>query len=174
MSDELSDEDKALWDAQFAEEKSADEENFEELLDQKPETKEKKPLFAPPKAKKPLKPHNEPLDRAIERKLKQGKIDPEATLDLHGLNQQDAFQALNQFVQNSYNKGIKHVLVVTGKGKGVAEADDWLVPGQGILKGKLPEWIKSQPLKNYIIDAVFASPKHGGTGAYYVIIKKKK
>jgi len=185
MDHTLNDEDKALWLATIGEDPNTAEtyetENFAELLDQKqaehinaPVKKEIPPPA--PDTPKPLphKPHNEPLDKSIERKLKQGKIAPDAVIDLHGLNQTQAHAQLNRTLSNAYNTDKRVVLVITGKGKAQSKAEDWLQKGQGILKQKLPQWVKVAPLKDIVIDAVSCHAKHGGSGAYYVIIKKKK
>ncbi len=177
MTDKLSDKDKALWRAAMDEGKPQrkQEENFADLLDQKPRQKEKL-IKHPPSAAKPTRHqiHDEPLDKKIERQLKQGKINPDSTLDLHGLNQTKAHAALNNHIENAYETSQKFVLVITGKGKGQAMADDWITPGQGILKQKLPQWVTSGRLKKMVIDILPAHAKHGGNGAYYVVIRKKK
>lgn len=179
MNDDLSEEDKALWRATIGAEtteKNDAGDDFETLLNEKvikdTESANKQTKMQPHRVEKP--PHKEPLDRSIERKLKQGKINPDTTIDLHGLNQHEAHSRLCKTVKQAYEKGNRHILVITGKGKSTAKAEDWLTPGKGVLKQKLPQWIQTQPLKSIVIDCVTANPKHGGSGAYYLILRKKK
>lgn len=177
---EISDEDKKLWQATIGEslekpKPKPAEESFAALLNAPLVEKSEKKT----KSLEPIKPpikinHSEPLDKTIERKLKQGKITPDYTLDLHGLNQQYAHQKLNHTIETAYHTGKNIILVITGKGKGQAKAEEWITKGQGVLKSKLPEWVKTPPLKNFVIDAIPAHAKHGGSGAYYIIIRKKK
>jgi len=185
MTDNLSDADRALWLATIGEDPDKappqETENFAELLDQKqpehshaPVQKQEPPAISKTAPASKHKPHNEPLDKSIERKLRQGKIAPDAVIDLHGLNQQQAYDQLNRTLTNAHNMGKRVVLVITGKGKGQSKAKDWITPGQGVLKQKLPQWVKVAPLKHIVIDAISCHAKHGGSGAYYVIIKKKK
>jgi DNA-nicking Smr family endonuclease len=178
---DITDEDKALWRATMGETEpdAQEEESFADLLDQAPQEKKsqdktdlKKTLD--PRKTKTQRHHAEPLDKSIERKLKQGKIEPESTLDLHGLTQQEAHAKLNRFIDDAYHRGKRYILVITGKGKGRARAEDWITPGQGVLKQKLPQWIKEKPLMDLVIDSIPCHAKHGGSGAYYLALKKKK
>lgn len=113
------------------------------------------------------------LDTLISRKLSQGKIRPEGKIDLHGLNQQEAYTTLCDYIEHAHKKGKKYILVVTGKGKSLKQPQDWFTPSAGVLKRNLPHWIKTPPLKDFVIDAISAHSKHGGGGAFYVILKNK-
>ncbi len=182
MTDKLSDKDKKLWlDHMKQPNKSPPQEieDFAALLDNtkinnddglQPTKKTPLPIIPNTKNKHD---NNEPLDTSIARKLSQGKIKPEGKLDLHGLTQQEAYIMLCDYIEHSYNQNKKYVLIVTGKGKNIKQPQDWFTPRIGVLKQKLPHWIKTRPLQHYVIDAITAHPKHGG-GAFYVILKKKK
>lgn len=100
-------------------------------------------------------------DGHTERKLRQGKIEIDATIDLHGKNAEQAYDALVRFIQNQYRKRNKILLVITGKGK-------------GILKSGLADWIKNLPLDKIVLRIHKAHPRHGGEGAYYIILRKNK
>ena len=105
------------------------------------------------------------LDGRRGQKFRRGKISYEATLDLHGFTQSEAYQALESFVFCAYKLGQRCVLVITGKGKGLKG---------GVLQQSLPKWLNGENIRPYILSFSFAKPSHGGQGAYYIYIKKKK
>ena len=61
-------------------------------------------------------PRAAPLDRQTSRQLDKGKLEVEARLDLHGMRQRDAHAQLRRFLKTAQARGLKHVLVITGKG----------------------------------------------------------
>ena len=62
------------------------------------------------------------------------RLSPEAHLDLHGLNAQQAFETLRGFMRGSWYKGLRTILVVPGRGKNSPD-------GVGVLRGKLQSWL---------------------------------
>ncbi len=104
------------------------------------------------------------LDRQRERDLKRGDITIEARLDLHGLTQERAYEALEIFLKQSRKAGFRFLLVITGKGRGEA----------GILRQKVPDWLEALPEARLILTVRPAALRHGGDGALYVILKNKK
>jgi DNA-nicking Smr family endonuclease len=98
---------------------------------------------APPKppAKPPLTPLN-PIDARTRRKIARGAVPIEERIDLHGLTQHDAYAALRGFISGSRARGLKIVLVITGKGRG-GHGDftghDVFTPGErGVLRRLVP------------------------------------
>jgi DNA-nicking Smr family endonuclease len=104
------------------------------------------------------------IDGSIARKLKEGSYPIDATLDLHGRTQDEAFETLRYFIATAYDMGKRCVLVITGKG----------VEGQGILREQLPKWLSTDGLRGYILTIHHANAKHGGGGAFYVLLKKRR
>lgn len=104
------------------------------------------------------------LDRDISRKLRRGQLTLEATIDLHGMTQNEAWQYLLHFIERSYVAGKRCLLVITGKGRG----------GAGILKQQLPMWLETAAFKDKISTYSLARPQDGGGGAYYVILKRRR
>lgn len=96
-------------------------------------------------------------------KIKQGKILIEQKLDLHGFKEIEAKKELEIFINNCVDKGMRLVLVITGKGKG---------KGQGIIKKNISIWLNQNIIRQKILGFDYASPKHGGTGAIYVFLRK--
>ncbi|GIL40725.1 Smr/MutS family protein [Roseiterribacter gracilis] len=122
-------------------------------------------MTAPPKPAPPAKP-NPGLDRATEAKFRAGKMAIAAKLDLHGLTQREAHGELLAFLESAVRAGRRCVLVITGKGPGS--------PSQGILKRAVPRWIASSSAAGQILATSTAQPKHGGDGALYVLLRRKR
>ena len=113
------------------------------------------------------------MDAKLHNKLKQGKLRPQAKLDLHGLNLAQAQSVLTKFVLSSYDKGFRLILVITGKGRNTENND--IIPRRvGILKANFPNWLAIEPLSSKILQITEAHVRHGGGGAFYVYLKKKK
>jgi DNA-nicking Smr family endonuclease len=102
------------------------------------------------------------LDRHRERELRRGAIRIEARLDLHGMTQVEAYAALAKFLTTEAKAGRRNLLVITGKGHA----------GQGVLRSNLAGWLESLPLTVPILALRPAAPKDGGTGAFYVLLKR--
>lgn len=126
------------------------------------------PLVLPAAAKPvaaPAKP-NPGLDRATEAKFRAGKMTIAARLDLHGMTQREAHGELLVFLESAARNGRRCILVITGKGPGS--------PAQGILKRAVPRWIASSPVASQVLATATAQPKHGGDGALYVLLRRKR
>lgn len=101
------------------------------------------------------------LDRRTDQKLSRGKMAIEGRLDLHGLSQEQAHLALTPFILSSQALQKRCVLIITGKGK-------------GILRDQLPIWLNQAPLTNLVLKATNAQPKDGGSGAFYVYLRRDR
>ena len=176
----LSKKDQALWDAYMgAPEK--EEESFEKLLNQeavKPRVAKKKKL-SPRQEKTSDKniapaPKNTQMDRRTEEKLRKGQISIEATLDLHGMVQREAYPALENFMTRAVQRKLRCVLVITGKGKSKLATDNIIEPEQGVLKKNVPHWLKSSSINTHILKIVPAHVKHGGSGALYIYLRRQR
>lgn len=107
----------------------------------------------------PIKPHSLEMEHRIFKKLKKGKIFIEGKIDLHGMNQERAFNSLNTFVRNMSAQGKKYGLVITGKS------------GE-VLKPSFPKWLELPEIKPFVISYKQADKKHGGEGAFYLVVRK--
>lgn len=90
----------------------------------------------------------------------------EARLDLHGLSREAARERLQAFLQSCYEKGLRHVLVITGKGGRDG--------APGILRQNVPEWLEEAPLRPIVLRYEFARRRHGGEGALYILLRRKR
>ena len=113
------------------------------------------------------------MDSKLHNKLKQGKLRPEAKLDLHGLNLSQAHPVLTKFVLNAYGRGLRLILVITGKGRN-SEDHDVIPRRKGILKATVPSWLAMEPLSSKVLQVTNAHVRHGGDGAFYVYLRKKR
>ena len=113
------------------------------------------------------------MDSKLHTKMRQGKIRPEAKLDLHGLNLSQAQPTLTKFVLDAHGKGLRLILIITGKGRN-SEDYDIIPKRKGILKANVPNWLAMEPLSSKILQITNAHVKHGGGGAFYVYLRKKR
>lgn len=109
------------------------------------------------------------IDSKTHKRLKQGKLRPEARIDMHGMTLAIAQPALINFILSSQARGLRLVLVITGKGRG----DMGPLPTRhGALRFNVPYWLKQRPLAQLVNHVSAAHFRHGGEGAYYVYLRK--
>jgi len=104
------------------------------------------------------------IDETTRRKLKRGRLDVDAKLDLHGLRQQEAHAALNDFLRRAQARGARLAIIVTGKGFGRADG--------GVLRRLAPLWLQGPALRDIVVGFGEASRRHGGEGALYVRLRR--
>ncbi len=106
-----------------------------------------------------------PIDPVTMKKLKSGEFTMQAHLDLHGYTRETAEQALVSFITDAHTMGFRMVLVIHGRG---------LKSDQGpVLKEHLVRWLTTGALSHLILAFCSARPCDGGTGALYVLLKRK-
>lgn len=111
------------------------------------------------------------MDRRTHQRLRQGKLGFEAKLDLHGKTQAEAHEALRAFVRAAHARGLRRLLVITGKGGGVTAG---FGEKKGVLRQKLPFWLAQADLKPLVLGLESARPHHGGEGAFYVLLRRAR
>ena len=110
-----------------------------------------------------LAPKPKPLDQKTAQNISKGRIEIDSKLDLHGMNQAEAYSRLYRFLEIAFATNRRTVLVITGKG----------VRGEGVLKSMVPRWLSEPKFRNIVIGYHDASIQHGGTGALYVRVRNK-
>jgi DNA-nicking Smr family endonuclease len=129
----------------------------------------KKPTPAPARIAKPKpapKPAAAPRDVPPEigghrsTPLKRGRLEPEARLDLHGLTQESAHRTLVRFLARARANNARLVLVITGK--------------SGVLNKQFKLWLAQGELKPLVSGVSSAHKRHGGSGAYYILLKRAR
>jgi len=115
------------------------------------------------------------FDRRKARQIASGRIEVEARFDLHGMRQRDAHAQLRGFLLDAYARGLKTVLVITGKG-GEETADRFAdLAGErqrGVLRRNVPLWLGDPDLRSVVLSFTQASVRHGGAGALYVQLRR--
>jgi DNA-nicking Smr family endonuclease len=106
------------------------------------------------------------VDKRLAERLKRGQLPLEGMLDLHGLTQEEAHRQLDGFLAHAAHGGRRCVLVITGKG--VWRSDS------GILKEMVPRWLNEAPNRARVLAIANAQPRHGGSGALYVLLKRRR
>jgi DNA-nicking Smr family endonuclease len=118
-----------------------------------------KPAAPPPLA---------PLSRKLKQRIARGTHAIDGRLDLHGLTQAEAHDALLHFLMSRQARGARLVLVITGKG---ARSGDPF-SGRGALRRLVPLWLMLPEFRPLVIGFETAAPGHGGEGALYVTLRK--
>ncbi len=101
------------------------------------------------------------LDGRTQRRLFRGDFLIDRRLDLHGHTAVSAELKLQRFIEEASCGGCRCVLVITGK-------------GTGVLKGHVPGWLKRPPLSGLILALAQARPADGGSGAFYVLLRRRR
>jgi len=126
-------------------------------------------------------PQTSNLGQTTVRKVRSGRIAIEAKLDLHGMRQSEAHAALRRFIATAHHRGLRWVLVITGKGshartmdRGSAVDSDSYDFGRepGVLRRNVPNWLQEQELRAVVIGFQSAAPQHGGEGALYINLRR--
>ena len=129
------------------------------------------------KDKKDWKNFTSSRDKAPNKDFKINKKNIEENtkriIDLHGFSLENANKIIEEFINNSYQEGIKKIIVVTGKGTRSKTANNpYLSRDLSILKHSVPEYINNNGnLINKISKISKASLKDGGEGAIYIFLK---
>ncbi len=138
----------------------------------------------PPPAPKPLQAKRTPVapreadlssddrsfDRDVARALSRGKLAPEATLDLHGMTLAAAERAVGDFLERTGERDFRVVLIVTGKG--LREEGGRLMGGR--IRSEFVGWLNRADNRARVRSVRPAHPHHGGSGAFYVLLRRRK
>lgn len=99
------------------------------------------------------------IDAALLKRLRAGELPVDGRIDLHGMTQLESEAALARFIQHGYQNGRRCVLVITGR--------------SGVLRQRVPQWLNSEELRPFLL-AMAPARKHGGEGALYVLLKRRR
>ena len=113
-----------------------------------------------PSPPKPKEHRHHPLELPTKKKIAKGRLALEARIDLHGMVQSEAHFLLLDFLIRAHARGLRHVLVITGKGSSMGS--------DGALKRVVPMWFSKPEFRHLISSHEPAARQHGGEGALYV------
>lgn len=126
----------------------------------------------PPAAEKPVPkapPAPGPLERKLKSRIARGAQSIDARIDLHGMTQAQAYGALLRFLHRAQEDGAVTGLVITGKGaRGGAGAET------GVLRRQVPLWLALPEFSTLVVGFSPAAIAHGGDGALYVRLRRKR
>jgi DNA-nicking Smr family endonuclease len=181
----ISDEERALWQmiaktaTPLKRRRKSGTKPVPDLPPEKPAPKSPKPRpkATPPRAPvpsvpPPARPHALThglavgIDKRQAERFRRGKTPIEGKIDLHGRTQQEAHDDLHQFLARAHASGKRMVLIITGKGITGAKS--------GVLRENVPRWLNEPTLRRHVLAFDYAEPQHGGQGALYVLLKRKK
>lgn len=112
------------------------------------------------------KPKPHPIEKPVIRKLAKGRLPIDGRIDLHGLTQSEAHNLLFGFLARAHERGLRHVLVITGKG--ASRGSD------GVLKRLVPIWLTKPEFRFLISGHEDAARDHGGEGALYIRLRRER
>ncbi|MFH0844631.1 MAG: Smr/MutS family protein [Pseudomonadota bacterium] len=107
------------------------------------------------------------LSQKIMKRLKKGQIPYQDYIDLHGLTREGAEIKVRDFLLQSHKCGLRCLLIVHGRGRNSPDSFP-------VLKEMLPIWLNRGPIKKIVLAFATAQPYDGGTGAIYVLLKKRR
>ena len=98
------------------------------------------------------------------------------SIDLHGFTLDEANKTIENFINKAFSENINKLIIVTGKGlHSENEKDPYVSKDLGILKYSVPEFITNNAnLMNMINEITDAKIEDGGSGAFYIFLKKNK
>jgi len=132
----------------------------------------RRPIARPLPQPKPAR-LNEPappdtLDGGWDRRLRKGGISPDRTIDLHGHTLASAASALEHALARAVADDVRVLLVITGK---PPKPD---TKGRGLIRAAIGTWLGSSGYRDRIAAVRNAHPRHGGSGALYVILRRRR
>jgi DNA-nicking Smr family endonuclease len=125
----------------------------------------------PVKAAPPSAPPLAPIERRLRTQLRRGQQSVDASIDLHGMRQDEAHLALHAFLRREQRRGCRIALVVTGKG---GLAPTLFGDERGVLRRMVPHWLRLPELRTLVLGFEEAEQPHGGSGALYVRLRRLK
>lgn len=105
------------------------------------------------------------IDHRTADKFRKGSNPIDATLDLHFMTRDEAHKALEKFIHRCHRQEKRFLLIITGKGREGQE---------GVLKQAVRGWLTGDDLAPFILAIDQAQQKDGGSGAYYVLLRRQR
>ena len=107
------------------------------------------------------------LDGGWDKRLARGVVQPDRSLDLHGHNLATAYDLLDRRLREAVADGVRVLLLITGK----PPSDK---SGRGAIRAAVGDWLAASPYAGDIAAVRNAHPRHGGAGALYIILRRRR
>ena len=111
------------------------------------------------------------LDRSWDRKLSTGAVAPDRTIDLHGHTLASAHAMLDHQLDQAIRRGERMILLVTGR---PPRKESERPHARGAIRAAIGDWLQLSRHTDAIAAVRGAHPRHGGAGALYVILRRRK
>jgi DNA-nicking Smr family endonuclease len=108
------------------------------------------------------------LDGGWDRRIRRGMVMPDRSIDLHGHTLIGAHDALEAALARAVADDVRVLLVVTGKPPRASEAR------RGLIRASIGDWLSVSPHRARIAAVRVAHPRHGGSGALYLILRRRR
>lgn len=112
------------------------------------------------------------LDGHWDRRLNKGVVQPDVTIDLHGYTLTSAHGRLDSALELSIAAGHRAILLITGKAR--SEDQRRQEGGRGAIRAAVSDWLAASRHAPYIAAVRGAHPRHGGAGALYIILRRRR
>lgn len=110
-------------------------------------------------------------DPKSTKRIARGTQSIDATLDLHGHTQRTGLLVFRQFIANAALLKNRNLLIITGKGRRNAAQREYEMTG--VLRERIRDWVQLPEIRPYIARVSDAHPRHGGSGALYIVLKNR-
>jgi len=107
------------------------------------------------------------LDGSWDRRLSRGLVQPDRTLDLHGHSLATAYDLLDRRLEHAVSAGDRVLLLITGKPRAGTER-------RGAIRAAVGDWLAASRHAASIAAVRNASPRHGGSGALYIVLRRRR
>lgn len=124
-----------------------------------------RPPPAPPRRSGP----GETLDGSWDRRLSRGLVSPDFTLDLHGRGLATAYNLLDRRLEQAISSGARLLLLITGKPPGPERPVK-----RGLIRAAVGDWLQASRHGGDIAAVRNAHPRHGGSGALYIVLRRRR
>lgn len=117
-------------------------------------------------------PARDTLDGSWDKRILKGDLRPDVSIDLHGETLASAHVRLNRGLDAAIRRGDRIVLLVTGK----PAVDNPRLPptSRGVIRASIADWLAASPYADRIAAVRNAHPRHGGSGALYLVLRKSR
>lgn len=107
------------------------------------------------------------LDGSWDRRLSRGLVQPDLAVDLHGCTLDTAYRTLDAGLAQAISHGARMLLLVTGKPREPGS-------GRGTIRAAVGDWLAASRHASDIVAVRGAHPRHGGTGALYIVLRRRR